>query len=427
MDFKSESLCLFDDKDVQVDIIGNIESDYHPITSLSAGGPIEFYVPGTIGEYVDLSAIQLLVRAKIVKTDGKDLVAADDVAFINQPISSLFQDVYFMLHDKQVEGGQHCYPYNAYISSVLQFHPSAKKTHMECWGWHEDTPDKFDDPANNEGYKFRKEETLLSSEWEMCGPLFLDMTRQSAYLLPQVDFRVKLHPAKADFVLQSPTPGAAYKYMITKAVLYVRRMRVKDSVIRGHTDGLKVQNAKYPINHVDITSYTINKGISSYIKDQLFATQTPKMLIVGMLDHAAFNGTQASNPFDFQHFNLDKIGLYRDGELVPGQVYTPDFGGDKYTRSYSALMRVLNYFNTDDSNGLTMEHFKGGYALFGFDLTPDAHCSAPYRSIHFSSSLRLEMHFAKALSKTITVMLFAVFDSRVEITALRDIITSYAR
>ena len=427
MDFKSEALCLFDEKDVQLDITGNIQTDYHPTTSLTSGGPIEFFVPGTIGEYVDLSDMQLFVRARILQSTGKALTAKDDVTFINQPISSLFQDVYFMIHDKQVEGGQHCYPYNGYISSLLQFHPSAKKTHMACWGWEEDKPGTFDDPVNNTGYKMRKEETEESSEWELLGPLFLDLTRQSRYLLPQVDLRVKLHPAKADFVLQSPTAGANYKYQITKAILYVRRMRVKDEVVAGHTEGLKLRNASYHINHVDITSFTINAGVSNYVKDQLYASQTPKLLIVGMLDHAAFNGSLATNPFNFQHFDVDKIGLYRDGELVPGQVFTPDFDKDLYSRSYAALMRVLNLFNTDDSNGLTLEHFKNGYTLFGFDLTPDAQCSAPYRSIHFSSSLRLEMNFSKALPKTITVMLFAVFDSRVEITALRDIITSYAR
>lgn len=427
MDFKSESLCLFDEKDVQLDIIGNIQTDYHPTTSLTSGGPIEFYIPGAVGEYVDLSDMQLFVRVKILQGNGKDLTATDDVALINQPISSLFQDAYLMVHDKQIEGGQHCYPYNGYISSLLQFHPSAKKTHMECWGWEEDEPGKFDDPTNNDGYKQRKAETAESSEWELLGPLFLDMTRQSRFLLPQVDLRVKLHPAKAEFVLQSPTAGASYKYQITKAILYARRVRVKDEVINGHTVGLKARNAKYHINHVDITSFTINSGVSNYIKDQLYASQTPKMLIVGLLDHVAFNGSINTNPFNFQHFNLDKIGLYRDGELVPGQVFTPDFPKDMYLRSYAALMRVLNYFNTDDSNGMTLEHFKDGYTLFGFDLTPDAQCSAPYRSIHFSSSLRLEMNFAKALPKTITVMLFAVFDSRVEITGLRDVITSYAR
>ena len=427
MDCKSESLCLFDDKDVQLDIIGNVQTDYHPTTTLTSGGPIEFYVPGTVDEYIDLSDIQLLVHVKITKPDGTALVAADDVAFVNQPISSLFQDVFLMIGDKQVEGGQHCYPYNGYISSLLQFHPSAKKTHMQCWGWNEDEPGKFDDAAN-EGHTFRKKYTATSKEWELLGPLFLDLTRQSRYLLPQTDMRFKLLPAKPEFALLECAAGKTkYKYQITKAVLYVRRMRVKDAVISGHNRGLQTQNAKYHVNHVDITTFTIPSGTQNYIKDRLFPAQTPKMLIVGCLEHAAFNGDFEKNPFNFQHFDINKIGLYRDGELVPGQIFTPDFTKDHYLRSYVNTMSCLNYFNTDDSNGMTLEHFEKGYTLFAFDLTPDAECNAPYRSIHFNSSLRLELNFSKGHKLPITVMLFAVFDSHLEITGLRDVILSYNR
>ena len=179
MDCKTESLCLFDEKQVQLDITGNVVTDYHPLTSLTAGGPIEFHIPGTVDEYIDLNDIQLLVRVRIVRSDGTNLDATDKVAFVNQPIASLFQDVFVSIGDKQIEGGQHCYPYNAYLSSLLQFHPSAKKTHMQAWGWEEDDPGKFDD-ATNEGFKARAEETKLSSEWELNGPLFLDITQNRA-------------------------------------------------------------------------------------------------------------------------------------------------------------------------------------------------------------------------------------------------------
>ena len=427
MDCKTESLCLFDEKDVQLDIIGNVLTDYHPTSSLTSGGPIEFSVPGTIDEYVDLSDTKLLLRVKILKADGKSLASGDTVAFVNQPISSLFQDVFLTIADKPVEGGQHCYPYNGYISSLLQFHPSAKKTHMECWGYHEDTPAQMETTDDkNEGFALRKKETENSQEWELMGPLFLDMTRQSRYLLPLTDIRFKLLPAKPEFVLKGKD-STAYKYEITKATLYVRRMRVKMGVISGHNKGLTSQNAKYHLHHVDITTFTITKGTRNYIKDHMYPSQTPKTVFVGFLNHAAFNGHFEKNPFNFQHYNCNKIGLYRDGELVPGQIFTPDFDKGFVRKAFVNLMQTLNYFNTDDSNGMTLEHFENGYTLFGFDLTPDAQCTAPYRSIQQSSSLRLETNFSKPLPETITVMLFAIFDSRAEITGLRDVIVSYNR
>ena len=43
---------------------------------------------------------------------------------------------------------------------------------MEAWGWHEDTPTKFDDFAANEGFKARQNETDSGASWEISGPLF---------------------------------------------------------------------------------------------------------------------------------------------------------------------------------------------------------------------------------------------------------------
>lgn len=425
---KCASLCLFDEQNVQSDISGNIITPYYPLTSLSSNGPIEFNIPGSVDEYVDLNDINLLVHAKIVKSDGSDIAKTDPVCFVNQPLSSLFQDAFLTMGDKQVEGGQHCYPYNGYLSSVLQFHPSAKKTHMTAWGWFEDEPGEFD-VATNEGIKFRAKETASSKVWELMGPLFFDLSRQNRFLLPQTDVRIKLLPAKAEFALQvfDPSCKDTFSYKITKCVLHVRRMRVNNAVLSGHNVGLEKNNAKYLVNHFDITSFAVTKGSLNIIKDRLFPSQSPKMLVIGMLEHEAFNGNLKKSPFNFQHFNLNKIGLYRDGELVPGQIFTPDYDNDHFVNAYVQTMSTLNYFNTDDSNGITLEHFKEGYNLYAFDLTADGSCHAPHRSLNLNSSLRLELNFSKALAETINVMLFAIFDGKVEITKLRDVILSYNR
>ena len=184
MTCKSSALCLFDEQDVQMDIVGNVVTEFHPSNTISPNAPIEFHIRGTTDDYLDLGDLRLLLQLEIIKTDGKKWDADDSVNFINQPISSVFQDVYLKIGNTQVEGGQHAYPYNGYLSSLLQFHPSAKKTHMQSWGWNEDTPGKFDDVANNEGIQFRKKETEKGKVWEIMGPLFLDMTRQPRYLIP---------------------------------------------------------------------------------------------------------------------------------------------------------------------------------------------------------------------------------------------------
>ena len=63
--------------------------DYHPITSLSDGGPIEFKVPGSGKEFLDLARSYLYLKVKVSKTDGSNLDGASKVGFANYPIASL--------------------------------------------------------------------------------------------------------------------------------------------------------------------------------------------------------------------------------------------------------------------------------------------------------------------------------------------------
>ena len=425
MSIKNTALCLFDDADVQMDITRTVHVQYYPVHNITPGAPIEFKIPGTPDDYIDLGDIRMLLRLKILKKDKKGWDGSEDVAFINQSVSSCFQDVFLKIADNQVEGGQHLYPYNAYLRSLLQFHPSAKKTHMEAWGWHEDTPGLFSDLAQNEGHKLRKVETYKGKEWEVMGPLFLDMTHQPRYLLPATELHLKLMPAKPEFVLLADSKN--YEYEVVKCVIDVPRVGVMDTVLSGHNKGLEKYNAKYLLNHVDVTTFTVTKENKTFIKDGLFQSQVPKMLVIGLVDHDAFNGNITKNPFDFKNFNLNRIGLYRDGELVPGQILTPDYDDDHYARAYNQTMDALHYFNTDDSNGMTMEHFKNGYNLYVFDLTPDNTAHGPHRHLMRTGSLRLELGFKKNLPYAISVVLFAVIDAKLEITKLRDVLVSYAR
>ena len=427
MSCKSSALCLFDEQDVQMDIINTVVTDFHPQNTISPGSPIEFLILGTPDDYIDLGDIRMLLRLKIIKNDKSAWDGDDQANFINLPLASVFQDVFLKIGDTQVEGGQHVYPYNAYLSTLLQFHPSAKKTHMQAWGWNEDTPNKFDDKTDNEGITLRAAETVGGKVWELMGPLFLDLTHQPRYLLPNTNLQLKLLPAKAEFALQALGTRTGYDYRIEKCVLYVPRVSVMDAVINGHSKGLEKYNAKYPLNHIDITTFTITKENRSFIKDGLFQSQVPKMLVVGLLEHDAFNGNIKKSPFNFRHFNLNKIALYRDGELIPGQIFTPDYDYKHFAVAYTNTMHTLNYYNTDDSNGMTMEHFLNGYNLYAFNLTPDNTTQGPHRHLMRTGSLRLEVNFKRNLTGPITVMLFAIIDAKIEITKTRDVIMSYTR
>ena len=423
---KNSSLLIFDGVQIQTDVISSREQEYYPLSSLSSGGPIEFYVPGNSDDYIDCDDINLYLQVKIEKAGGKALVATEDVTFANFPIGTLFQDASLTLGETHIEGGHQCYPYIAYLNTFLNYKPEAQDTHLKASGWSRDEAGKMDAAANT-AHVERLTWTDKSRIAEFYGPLHLDFLRHSRYLISQVPMRLKLVRSKPEFALLNFGAALDVKIEILHATLHVRRVTMNPSVINGHNAGLARQNALYPVNHTELFSFTIPAGQKSYIKDRISPSQTPKFLAIMMVTNEAFNGDMKKNPFNFQHFNLNKIQLFRDTISIPGRAFTPDFGNNLFLRGYINTMKALQYYKTDDTNGLTPDEFKGGYAIYAFDLTADNDVTSTVRDSLSTNNLRLELSFEANLAETVNVLMYAVYDSTVQITQQRDVLTDYSR
>ena len=124
---------------------------------------------------------------------------------------------------------------------------------------------------------------------------------------------------------------------------------------------------------------------------------------------------------------MSQIRLLVDGVNHPGPPYKPDFDDFQYVRSYADFMNTFGYFNRDDTNGLTLEEFAKGYTIYAFDLTADSDITASYRQANVPHNIRLDLEFKTTLTRTINVLIYAVFDSVIEISKLRDVILHYNR
>ena len=427
MEVRNSSLLLFDRPPVQTDILGKYVQEYYPLNTLDTTGPLEFTIEGNTEEYIDVNDIRLYMQAKVTLADGSNVEASHKAALINLPISSLFRDVSLHIGATQIEGGQMNYPYLGYFASVLEFSHAAQKTHMRSHGWYRDTAGKFDTDTGNAGFDKRHAMIAGGKTFELQGPLFLNFFRQPQFLISNTEMRVKLMPSSPEFACNVFLAGTAVKIAFEKVILYVPKCKINPSVINGHAQGLAKQNAQYPLQHAEVTTFTIPKGHSSFQKDHLFPDQCPKLLLMALLENEAYNGQYNKNPFHFQHFNLSKLTLYHAGQIVNGYPFTPNYKKGLYLRDYMNMMDVIKYGNTEDSNGLTVEDFGKGYTIYAFDLTPDKSLGEQHRQAIISKDLRLDLTFAVPLPSTVNVLLYSVYDTLIEITQLRDVITHYGR
>ena len=422
---KSE-LLLFDELPVQTSIAAAGWSDYHSISDPASSAQLEFYIPGAQDEYVDFNDTKLYLDMSIE--------AAPDAAVVapaNNLLGSLFSDVSVQLNDVTIQGGEPYYPYKAMIETLLMFDSGTKKTQLRTSGYIKDTAGKVDNAAGNLGYKSRVAMVAGKKHFEIIGPVHVDLATQPRYMLPRVDVRLRLVRAATTFVIDAFDPAkqpTACKINIHKAILYVRKVRVLPSVQHGHELGLQTQNAIYPIQHVSMDSHTVPSGQQSFTKENIFQGRMPKFMVVGMVSNAAFVGAYKSNPFNFQHFGISYLGLFRDGECVPERTPFDMPDADHYIRAYMATIHALEQFNRNENNGITLDDFIGGSMLFAFNLTPDLTAGGnsggvqqPFRT----GNLRLELKFKTALAEPINIIYYGVFDGKIEVTKERTIHLDY--
>lgn len=122
---KSE-LDLFSIPPTQTSIDNGIDVEYHPISSLSDGAPIEFEVSSSGDDYIDYANSYLYVRAKITRANGTNLEETDTVGPVNNFLHSLFSQVDVSLNGTQITNSTNTYPYRAYIETLLSYGSSAK-------------------------------------------------------------------------------------------------------------------------------------------------------------------------------------------------------------------------------------------------------------------------------------------------------------
>lgn len=399
--------------------------EHHPLATLSPYAPIEFSISGATADYIDLSNTFLHLQVKITNPDGTDLAQDAHVGPVNYWMNSLFSQVDMTLNGTLVTSSENTYPYRAYIESTLDYGVGAKQSHLSSSLYYKDTSAQMEATHGraNVGFGKRSAHTSESKVVDMMGRLHIDFFHQRKYLINGVDVKIRLIPSKAPFHLMSEVVGA--RTLITHASLYVRKAKINPSIALAHAKTLEKTTCKYILKRVVCKTFSIPTGNFSIVQDNLFLSQTPTRIIVGLVDSAAFNGDYLRNPFNFKHMSLNFLGVYIDGRQVPAKPLTPDFPNRQFIRSYFNSVVGLGLADKNEDNFITREDFADGYALYCFDLSPSLIDGDAFELLK-TSSLRLELKFAQALTAPATVIVYGELDSVVEIDKSRQVLTDFS-
>ena len=265
----------------------------------------------------------------------------------------------------------------------------------------------------------------LSAEVEMMGKLHLDLCYQERLIPSDVGLKIRLIRSRDAFVLMSPTANASYRLVITECKLYVRKVKVSSSVFLAHAKALTVSNFKYPINRVVCKTFTVPQGNLDFCQENLFSGHLPTRLVVALTDNDGFNGIYAKNPFNFKHFNMTRLKLYIDGQPQNTQAMDIDFANNKHLKAYLSLFDGTGKLGKDEGLDISRAEYADGYTLFAWDLTPDI-SERDHMNLHKEGTVRLDATFAAALPQSINVIVYAEFESVIEINRNRQVLTDFS-
>lgn len=323
---KSE-LDVFSVKPVQSNVLKTEEVEYKPLSSLEKATTIEFLSLGHLDTYRDLSSIYLKLKVKLVADHTNKAHTDSKVGVCNNILHSLFRNCSLYLNGKPIAQTDNNYNYRSYFENLFSYGTESADIHLEGCGWSLDTAGEMDSMAEKKNLALdkRKKQFGKSQTVELMGRVHADLLNQPKFLINGIDLRLIFTLEKPDFYIMTDTAADTSYLQILDATLFMNHVTVNPSILLAHQAVLTKQNAVYPYKRVEIKTYTISPGSLTMTIDNAVLGQLPNLILIGILDNVAFNGSRSKNPFNFAHNKMTQLYLVINGVQVPQQPLDFDY------------------------------------------------------------------------------------------------------
>ena len=210
--------------------------------------------------------------------------------------------------------------------------------------------------------------------------------------------------------------------------LRVRKIQISPTVALDMSASLESADAQYPFVRREVLTFGIPVGTSSVVKENLYRGHRAVRYIVTMVDSDAYVGNIASSPYNFEHFNLSSISLTENGSYLCTPPLKLNFkaGSERTAQAYRLFLEQIGAVGERAlATPVTYAHWLNGSTIFVFSASPDlTHGMAQLPEQ--TANITLTMTFAEKTAKNITCLVMAEYDSRIQITKQKNVITDYA-
>ena len=308
-----------------------------PISPFTTGiNPVDFQIDPQ-EDFVDLSRSYFEIQWNFKKSDGNDTANTDKTYFVNNLAHSLFKQISVRLNGTLISPQTDTYAYKAYLETLLNYNRDDGETILapQCWDNVINIPDALNanqqDQSNAAFDALDEENQLVVKSFqkkveEFSGNIakvlsfvpHIEVFQFSKLLIPGVQISIKMYFNSPDFWSFWYTGAVALRLQEAdiKLKLYLCQVKVNDSVYRELMSTVESgrQMVTYPTVRSEIRTYNILDGTRHVEINNPFHNRLPNMVVVGLVESAAFNGDISKYPFSFKTFNLSSIKQLVRGE-----------------------------------------------------------------------------------------------------------------
>ena len=421
---------------------GSIESSqfvqYRPISTID-GSTIEFDINVAADEYMDMQNVFIFLKGRATKQDGTDYVAADDnnYSLINYGVNTIFDQCSVYLNGTMISQSSKTYSYLSYLQALTETDFSKADTELKAGGF----VSSYGNAAFNHGAINSNLFNIVSRSktFTLYGRCHADIFKCDRLMLNGINMRIIFSRAPDKFVFKAQgaiaavgaapaVPAYEPKLNLTESILYVRKARPNPNLLTAHAKILMQSKAIYPLKRTQMKILNMPANQNSYVFDNVFMSQMPCKMILGIINNDAFNGTYTTNPFYFQNYDLSFLAVYINGEMFPKTPYEPNFttGVRNIEREYYEFLLNLGTLTSPITPPIDFANWTSGHTLYCFNFNSDFTQGSDFINLSKEGFLSIEIRLRANLNYALKLVVLGVFDNILEIDESRNVTVDFS-
>lgn len=434
---------VFESLPLSADIQRRATSVFPPVTNTGSTFVIE--MPPS-NAYSDVNNARLVTQVKVLARAGNVAGIADDAAWgiINDIGNSLWKTIKVDMNGQTITNTSEAGAIAQYMCSLV-FEDTSSIEIRKQNGFYLDTPYQIDtvaDDSNKGNYSRRALFQNPADAWPRTGatdgaraftgvatiitPLAdrVDFCNNPAFLIPGVKLTLTLNKEN-DAKLMMGDNASTWVIQIQTVRLEIEHFEAVPSKMQDITNVLFSNNKATTYNMISKVprQYIVQAGRKEWEMWNVIENNVPDFLLLGMTTTTSQQGQRDQSPYNFQTFNLSSAYLKKGTEEILPRVYF-NHQGD-YAEGVEMLHKALGVKASSNNKIINREKFRGGYAIFVWNLNPDGKYQ-PWKEVSGNNTgaqgVYIHLQFAQNLGANTTITIVGLFENKLMIDGGRNVV-----